>query len=114
MERALAPKRTRYWVCRVPTLKTKTSSLKLERAVGLFLVISNACVDEGGGGWWLGLLFLFIFKISLLLQIDVLMVVPSDAQRPPVLSLERPPRAETCSGDYESSRNTQMKTGKEK
>lgn len=89
MERALVPKRTWYWVFRVPTLKTKTSSLKLERAVGLFLVISNACVDEGGGGWWLGLLFLFIFKISLLLQIDMLLVVPSDAQRPPVLSSER-------------------------
>lgn len=49
--------------------------------------------------------FLYIFFLtSLLLQIKVLVVVPSDAQRPPALSLERPTGAQTCSGDYESSR----------
>lgn len=124
VEMALAPRSSQYCVFTVPTMKTKTFSLKLGRTVGLFLVISSACVDEGGGGWRVWLFFLIIFLIFFnyfsfsLAPTDwsVCTAVACSSPRATSSSEQRSEEStsvQACSQDYRGSRNKWMRTGEQ-
>lgn len=88
----------------VPTLKAKPFLLKLGRIVGLFLVISSACVDEGGGGCRVCGFFLILFHLRLQIEVSaVLLLAAAQGPPAPLNSAQRSTSAQTCSRDYRAA-----------
>lgn len=113
---ALALRRSHYCVFMVPTPKTKTFLLKLGRIVELFLVISNACVDEGGGGWHVCLgFFLILFHLRLQIEVSaVLLLAAAQGWPAPLNSAQRSTSAQTCSWDYGAAETDEWRQGNNK